>query len=234
MGITHIAVDLSLGDQGRDRVDNDNVDRAGTHHCLRDLQRLFAAVRLGNIEVVDIHADVLGVNGIQRVLRVDEACDAAPLLHFRDHVQGHGRLTGGLRSVDLNDPSLGNTAKAEGDIKAQGACGNGLDIHLNGRVAKFHDCSLAVLLLNLQKGRVKRLLLLVIIYAHLISSKITNICSCVSIAPSPTARKAFRRKNRMYFRFFKRPLRFETRICGDCRNPAPEPLSDLVCQIICF
>ena len=47
-----------------------------------DFQRLLAGVRLGDIELVDIHAQRLGVDGIQRVLRVDEGRRAAQLLRL--------------------------------------------------------------------------------------------------------------------------------------------------------
>ena len=59
VGITHIAVDLCLGHESRHGVHYDNVDRARPHHGLRDLQRLLAAVGLGNVEVVDVHPDIL-------------------------------------------------------------------------------------------------------------------------------------------------------------------------------
>ena len=83
------------------------------------------------------------------MLRIDKSRNAAPLLHFCDHVQRHGCLTGGFRSIDLNDPSSGDAAKPECDIKAQGSGGDRLNIHLYRGVAKFHDRTLAVLFLYL-------------------------------------------------------------------------------------
>ena len=44
--IAHLALDLGLGYQCRDRVYNDDVDRAGTNHGLRDLERLLAVIGL--------------------------------------------------------------------------------------------------------------------------------------------------------------------------------------------
>ena len=106
------------------------------------------------------------------MLSVDEARDAASLLYLGDHMKGHCSLTGGLGSVDLNDPALRDSAQSEGYIKAQGARGNCLNIHLNGRISELHHSSLPVLFLDLQQRRVQRLLLLFNIYTHLISSKL--------------------------------------------------------------
>ena len=51
------------------------------------------------------------------MLRIDKSGDTAALLDFRHHMQGNSRLSAGLRSVDLNNSSLGNAAKAKRDIK---------------------------------------------------------------------------------------------------------------------
>ena len=64
MGITHLAVDLGLRHQGCNRVHNDNVHCTGTHHGLGDLQCLLAVVRLGNVKVVNIDADVLCIDRV--------------------------------------------------------------------------------------------------------------------------------------------------------------------------
>ena len=163
VGVAHVAVDLRLGHKGRDRVDHDDIDGAGPDHGLGDLQGLLAAVGLGDIEVVDIHADILGIDGIQRVLRVDEARDTAPPLDLGDHVQGDGGLTGGFGTVDLDDPAAGDAAQSQGDIQAQGPGRDGLHIHLGGGVAELHDRALAELLLYLGQRRVQRLLSLIIL-----------------------------------------------------------------------
>ena len=70
--------DLLPRHQRGHRVDNYNIDRAGTDHRLRDLQRLVAAVRLGDVQLVNIDADVLRIHRIQRMLRIDKSGDAAP------------------------------------------------------------------------------------------------------------------------------------------------------------
>ena len=172
VGIAHIAVNLCLRYQCGDGVNDYDIDSSGPDHGLRDLQCLLAAVRLGNIEVVDVDADILGIDRIQCVLSINESRNSAPLLHFSDHVERHCCLTGRLRSVDLNDPALGNAAQSESNVKAQGSCGDRLNIHLNGGISELHNSSLTVLFLDLQECCVQCLLLLFIIYTHLISSKL--------------------------------------------------------------
>ena len=86
MGITHIPVYLRLRHQRRHRVHDYDVNGAGSHHGLRDLQCLFAVIRLRNVKIVNVYADILGIYRIQRVLGVDKSRDAASLLHFCHHM----------------------------------------------------------------------------------------------------------------------------------------------------
>ena len=151
VALAHVTVDFSLGHQRRDRVDDDDIHRAGAHQCVTDFQRLLAGVGLRDIELVDIHAQRLGIDGIQRVLRVDEGRRAAHLLRLRDHVQRHGGLTGGFRPVDLDDASARHAADAQRNIQLQAAGGNGLHIH-GGLFAQLHDRALAELLFNRPQG----------------------------------------------------------------------------------
>ena len=51
--VAHLAFDFGLGHQRRDRVDDDDVDRAGAHQHVGDLERLLAGVRLRDEQVVD-------------------------------------------------------------------------------------------------------------------------------------------------------------------------------------
>ena len=111
MRIAHIAIDLCLGNQSCNRVYDNDVHGAGTHHGFADFQSLLTAVRLGNIQVVDIYADVLRIDGIQRMLRVDEAGNTIPLLDLGHHMKSHGSFTTGFRAIDFNNTALGNAAK---------------------------------------------------------------------------------------------------------------------------
>ena len=88
------------------------------HHGLGDLQSLLTVVRLGDVEVINIHADIFRIDGIQRMLCIDETGDTASLLNLGYHMKRYGCLTTGLRSVDLDHTSLWNTAQSQRNIKA--------------------------------------------------------------------------------------------------------------------
>ena len=64
-------------------------------------------------------------------------------------MQGDSCLTGGLGSVDFDDPAARDSAQAKSDIKTQGSGGNRLDIKLCGGVAELHDRAFAKLFLYL-------------------------------------------------------------------------------------
>ena len=128
MGIAHVALDLGLGDQRSHGVDDDYRDGAGPNQHLADLQCIFAGIRLGDQQVVDVYADALRIDGVERVLGIDKGSLAALLLSFCDDVQRQRRLTGRFRSVDLDDPSLGYAAYAAGDVEADGSRGDRFDI----------------------------------------------------------------------------------------------------------
>ena len=86
MAVSHVTVNLRLRHKRCHRVHYDDIHRAGTHHGLRDLQRLLTAIRLGYVKVVDIHPDILRIDRIQGMFRINKSRDAAPLLYFRDHM----------------------------------------------------------------------------------------------------------------------------------------------------
>ena len=54
VGVPHLALDLGLRRQGGDRVDRDDVERAGADEQLGDLERLLARVGLGDEQLVDV------------------------------------------------------------------------------------------------------------------------------------------------------------------------------------
>ena len=83
VAVAHVALDLGLGHQRGDRVDDDDVDGAGADEHVGDLERLLAVVGLGDEQLVGLDAELAGVGGVERVLGVDERGDAACLLHAR-------------------------------------------------------------------------------------------------------------------------------------------------------
>ena len=86
MGVSHIAVNFSLGHKGRYGVNHYDINRAGTNHRFRNLKRLLSVVRLGNIKVIHVHANIPGVNRVKRVFRVNEACNSSSFLNLGNHM----------------------------------------------------------------------------------------------------------------------------------------------------
>ena len=89
------------------------------------------------------------------MLCVNETGNAAALLHLGYHVERHGSLTTGLRSVDFNDTSLRHTAKSQSNIQADGAGRYSFNIHIGTGITEFHDGTFSVGFLNLCNGSVK-------------------------------------------------------------------------------
>ena len=78
MRVAHLALDLGARHERGHRVDDDDVERRRAHQHVGDLERLLAGVRLGDEQLVDVHAELARVRGVERVLGVDERGDAAP------------------------------------------------------------------------------------------------------------------------------------------------------------
>ena len=162
MGIPHLALDLRLRRQCRDRVDHDHVDRAGTHEHVGDLECLIARVGLRDQQFVDVDPELLGVGGIECVLGVDEGTGTAVLLTLGDDLQHHGGLARRFRAIDLHDPPAGQPAYSQRHIQRQGTRGNHGYVAHGGVVAHAHDGALAELLLDLAERCVQRLFAILI------------------------------------------------------------------------
>src|ERR687889_833562 len=121
MRVAHLSLDLSPRYEGRHRVYNDDVEGAGAHEGIRYLQGLFAVIRLGKVEVLEVNPDSLGVGRVEGVLGVDEGGEAPCFLRLGDNVQGEGRLAARLRTEDLHDATPWEATDTEGDVQGQGA-----------------------------------------------------------------------------------------------------------------
>ncbi|MNS92258.1 hypothetical protein D3C72_1263870 [compost metagenome] len=161
MHVTHFAFDFSLRYQCCHGVDDDHVNGVGTHQHVGDFQGLFAGVRLGNQQVVDVDAQLAGVLRVEGVFGVDEGAGGAVFLGFGDDRQGQRGLTRRFRAVDLDDTAFWQAADAQGDVQAQRAGGDGRD-SLALVVAHAHDGALAELAFDLTQGRSQGALLVVV------------------------------------------------------------------------
>jgi hypothetical protein len=155
--VAHLALDLRLRHERGDRVDRDDVERAGADEELRDLERLLARVRLGDEQLVDVDADATGVLRIHGVLGVDECTDPTTPLRLRHHVVDECRLSRRLGAEDLDDAAARETADSERHVEREGACGDRPDGDLRP-VAHSHHRSLAELPLDLSECDVERFL----------------------------------------------------------------------------
>ena len=86
------------------------------------------------------------------MLGVHKGDFAAALLCLRQNVQGKRRLTGGLRTVNLDDTATRHAADTQRGIECQSARRDGLDLELGATVAVPHDGTLAEFLLDLSLG----------------------------------------------------------------------------------
>ncbi len=162
MRIAHVALDLRLRRQRRDRVDHHHIDRAGAHQHIGDLQRLLTGVRLGDQQLIHINTQLFGVLRIERVFGIDEGTGTPCLLRLGDHLQGQRGFTGGFRAVDLDHAPFGQTADTQCHIQPQRAGGDGLDITHRALIAHPHYRSLAKLLFDLSQSCCQRLFLLLV------------------------------------------------------------------------
>src|SRR6185437_15542429 len=156
--LTHLTFDLRLRRERRDGVDHDDVDRAGADQHVGDLERLLPGIGLGDQQIADVHAELLGIRGVQRVLRVDERGRAAAALHLGDDLQREGGLARGFRPEDLDDAPAGQTADAQGNVEPEGAGRDSLDVVARRGVAEAHHRAFAELLLDLAQCGGERLL----------------------------------------------------------------------------
>ena len=118
-----------LRDEGGHGVDDHDVHRAGAHQHVGDVERLFAVVGLGDEQFVGLHAEAGRIGDVERVFGVDEGGHTAHALTFGDDVQGEGGLAGGFGAVYLGNAAARNAADTEGQVKGQGAGGDGADVH---------------------------------------------------------------------------------------------------------
>ena len=163
--VAHLALELGAGDEGGHRVDDQHVDRAGADEDLGDLERLLAAVGLRDEEVVDVDAQLAGVDGVERVLGVHEGGHAAAALRLGDDVEGEGGLARGLRAEDLDDAAAGQAAHAERGVEGERSRGDGGDVDLLA-APEPHDRALAELLVDLREGGLDRLGPLLLVVSH--------------------------------------------------------------------
>src|SRR5271165_420678 len=147
--IAHVPFEFGLGDESGDGVDYNDVDAPGADQRFGNFERLLAVVGLGDEQVVDIDAEFAGVDGIERVFRVDERRLSAELLRFCDHVQGHGGFAAGFRAINLDYATARESANTQRGVNGEASAGDYADRHQHVAAAQPHDGSFTVRLFNL-------------------------------------------------------------------------------------
>ena len=140
----HVALKFGLWNKRGHRVDNHKVNRARAHKHVGNVQCLFAVVGLRDEQLVGVDAKALGVRHVEGVLCVHKGARAAHFLAFGNDVQGERGFTRRFRAKNFADTPTGYAAHAQGQIKADGTCGNDGNINM-GVVGKLHHGALAVL-----------------------------------------------------------------------------------------
>ena len=120
---------------------------------------VLAGTRLGDQEVVEIHAQLAGIYGIKRVLDVDESREAATLLGLGDGGKGESGFSGAFRAVNLDDTATGEAADAEGAVDENVARRDRIH-RRNGGVSQATNGFAAIVLLDLLEGEIEALIAL--------------------------------------------------------------------------
>ena len=152
MRVAHFAFQFRLRHQRRHRVDHHHVNRSGAHQRIGDFQRLFARIRLRNQEVVNIHADFLGIRRVKRVFGINKRTRPALFLRLRDNAQRQRRLARAFRPVYFHNSAFRQTADSERNVQPDGAGGNRLNINL-GILPQPHNGAFAERSFNLAQRR---------------------------------------------------------------------------------
>src|SRR6185437_14684138 len=97
------------------------IERGTLHERSRDFESLLAVVRLRDEKIVDIDAELAGVDGIEGVFGVNEGGGAAGALRLGDRLEGHGGFAGGFGAENFDHPAARKAADAEGGIERQAA-----------------------------------------------------------------------------------------------------------------
>ena len=157
MAVAHFTLDFRAGHQRGNRVHHQHVNRVRAHQRIDDFQRLFTGIGLRDDQFVNVDAQLLGIDRIERVFGIDEGCRAAALLRFGDDMQRQRGLARAFRAVDFDHATTRQTAHAQRDVQPERAGGNGFNLHRLFR-AELHRAAFAKGAVNLGKRCFQRLL----------------------------------------------------------------------------
>ena len=147
MTIAHLTFNFRLRGKGSYGVNDDDVNCAGAHQHIGNLQGLLTGIWLGNQEVIGIHAKQACILWVERVLGVNKRGNAAVLLCRCNGVQRNSGLTRRLRAIDFYDAPARETTNTQSNIDCGITGRNGLN-RWAVVITQAHHSAFAVILLN--------------------------------------------------------------------------------------
>src|SRR5262245_32768482 len=163
--VAHVAFEFGAGSERGHRVYDQRVYGVRPHQRFADLQRLLARIGLRDEQVVDVDAELLGVDGVERVFGVDVGRDAARLLRLGHDVQRQRGFAGAFRAEDFDDAPARQPADSDSRVEADARSRD--HRHVFGLVvAEAHDSALAELLFNVEQSRLDGLSLFTFFHCH--------------------------------------------------------------------
>ena len=144
-GVADLAFQLRPGNERRDRINHDYIESVRAYQSFANPQGFLAGAWLRHQQIVQIHAQPLGVCRIERVLHVNKGGESAALLSLRNHRQRKRGFSGRFRAENFHHPAPWKAAYAKGAIDQNVARGNDINID-NFFIAKTHDGALAIVL----------------------------------------------------------------------------------------
>jgi hypothetical protein len=156
VAVTHVALDFRFGNERRNGVDDDQIDRVGADEHVGDFEGLLAVVGLADEKLLGFDAELFGVEDVERVLGVDERGDASLLLDIGDGVERERGFAARLGPVDLDDATARVAPDAEREVEPDRPGGDDGNL-LVERFAIFeaHDGALAELFFDACDGQLE-------------------------------------------------------------------------------
>src|SRR6266542_2641571 len=137
--LAHVAFYLGAGYQRGNGIDDDHIHRSGANEDFANLHRLLAGIRLRDEEIVDVHAQLLRVIGVERMLGVDVRGNSACALRVGNNVKAKRGLAARLGSVNLRNAAARNTPDSNCCVEVDCARRDGVDSDAGGFRSHLHD-----------------------------------------------------------------------------------------------
>ena len=151
MRIPNLTLQLLLGDQRCDRIDNHHIHGVGFDQHLSDLHRFFATCGLANEQRIQLHAQLFCPRWIKRVLRIDESGHSPIFLSLGDHMQRECRLATRFWTVNFDNSTLGKPLPPQRHVQRKTSRRNASNL-ISRIISKGHDRAVTEQFLNLLDG----------------------------------------------------------------------------------